>query len=377
MRFMISRLELIDLLTRVQGIVPQKPTIPILSNVLIEASNDELIFTATDLTVGIRCFTDTKVLEEGSTTLPVKKFLQLVRELTAVNLEISTDESNISEITADSSNFKLRGMSSQEYPSLPDLEGSNYFPIPQKDLKEQLNATAFAVSREDNRYVLTGVLMQLGENTVTFVGTDGKRLARTFKEISLPENITGSHTIPFKAVEEIIKNLHDDADEPAKVHLFEDRIAIETDQSVVVTKLLSGEYPDYNLIIPEKSEKVMTLHRDELITLLRQISLFTSGEQQSVRFSFSDGELNVFANAAEIGEAKVSMPVNFHGDKLEIAFHPSFFLDILRNCKNEAITFGCTDRFTPGVITDQEDPQVHPQHPSPLYVLMPMRIKEE
>lgn len=369
MHFVISRNELIDLLTRVQGIVPAKPTTPILSNVLLQASNDELILTTTDHSMGVRCYTDAKILKEGATTLPVKKLLQLARELTSVNIEIQTDENHLTEIKADGSVFKLRGKDTYEYPELPSLENSTPIQIPQRDLKELLQSTAFSVSREDNRYILTGVLMQLSQGMATFVGTDGKRLARAFTTLDLPETSYGSYTIPIKAVEEMIKILFDDAEEPAKIHLLEDRVALEANNTIIITKLLTGEYPDYNLLIPEKSEKIMTLHREELITLLRQILLFTAEGRRSVCFSFKNGELNLFANSNDIGEASVSMPVNYSGDNLEVAFMPSLFLDILRNCKNEAITFSCSDPYTPGVITDEGD--------SPLFVLMPMQIKEE
>lgn len=370
MKFVISTQELNYLINKCQNVISQKATIPILSNFLIEAINDELIITATDLTVGIRCYTEAKIIEEGSTTVPAKKFAQLVRELTAMNVQVSTNNNHVTEITADSSRFKLNGMERNEYPALPDVSGAIQFKIGQTDLQNMLYSTAFAVSREDNRYVLTGVYLHIHNNVATFVGTDGKRLAKSHAKIELDPNFSGSFIIPIKAIEEILKSLEDEGD--ATVYLMSDKIAIEANNTMIITKLLSGEYPDYNRVIPQQPETIVALHREELMTLLRQISLFNN---DSVRFTFSPGELKLAANNMEVGEGKVSMPVNYNGQKLEIAFNPGFFLDILRHSKQETVTMGVTDAYNPGLITDQEDAQ--PAASTPLFVLMPMRLSEE
>lgn len=375
MKFVISTQEFNYLISKCLNVVSQKATIPILSNLLIEAVNDELIVTATDLTVGIRCFTDAKILEEGATTLPAKKLAQLVRELTAVNLELTTNANELTEIVADSSRFRLHGMGKSEFPTLPDLNDALQFSIKQTDLKDVLFRTSFAVSREDNRYVLTGTLLNISNGLATFVGTDGKRLARAYLPVEIDKNYTGNFIIPVKAVEEITKNLSEEGD--AKVYLMADKIAVETTNAVIITKLLSGDYPDITRVIPEATESVIALHREELMTLLRQISLFTAENNHSVRFTFSNGELKLSANAMEIGEGKVSMPANYQGQKLEIAFNPSYFLDILRHSKGETVTMGITDSYNPGVITDKEISQFVTANATPLFVLMPMRLNEE
>jgi DNA polymerase-3 subunit beta len=147
-----------------------------------------------------------------------------------------------------------------------------------------------------------------------------------------------------------------------------DKIAIEANQSILVTKLLAGDYPDFERVIPAETETTVTLHREELITLLRQISLFTAESNHSVRFSFTKGELVLTANDINIGEGKVSMPVNYNGQKLEIAFNPNYFLDILRHSPDESVQLGLTDPYNPGVITDSS---------SAVFILMPMRLNEQ
>lgn len=366
MKFIISTQELNYLVGKVQNIVPAKATIPILGNILLEAKGGMITLTATDLMVGIRCTTEAKILEEGSTTLPAKKFSQLIRELTSVNLEISTNDNDITEIVAGTSRFRLNGMSKKDFSPLPDLSEAERFKMKQSDLRDMLFSTAFAVSKEDTRYVLTGVGLRIQGKTATFTGTDGKRLARAHTGIDISSEFSQSYIIPLKAVDEFMKSLTEEGE--VSVLLASDKIAIDTGTTLIVTKLLQGEYPDVSRVIPEKSEVILSLHKEELITLLRQVSLFAADASQSVRFSFLKGELKLSANTAEIGDGKVSMPVNYHGSPLDIAFNPGFFLDILRHSKEDTITMGITDPYNPGVITAGT---------SPLFVIMPMRLNEE
>lgn len=374
MKFVISTQELNHLISKCLNVVPLKAPMPILSNILIEAVNDELIFTATDLTVGIRCFTEAKVLEEGAISVPARKFSQLIKELTATNLEISTTQNNVVEILADSSSFKLNGMSKDEFPDLPPLNEATQLIVNQKELKEMFFQTSFAVSREDNRYTLTGVSLNISNGSAVFVGTDGKRLSRAYMQIdSAGAEFSGSYILPLKAVEEIQKNLFDEG--TARLYLMKDKIALQSGQMMVISKLLSGDYPDVTRVIPQASDSTILLHREELMTLLRQISLFTTEASNSVRFTFTKGQLKLTANTQEIGEGKVSMPANFHDNKMEIAFNPTFFLDILRHSKGETINLSITDSYNPGLIT--EGAAASSLEASPLFVLMPMRLNEE
>lgn len=378
MKFIIATQELNYLINKCINTVAQKSTIPILSNFLIEAVNDELIITATDLTVGVRCFTEAKILEEGATTLPAKRFAQLIRELTSINVEISTNANEVTEIIADSSRFKLNGMSKNEFPALPNITDANHFKIKQSILRDVLYCTAFAVSKEDNRYVLTGVCMQIVGGTASFIGTDGKRLAKSETVLNIEKSFQGTYVIPLKAVEEILKNVGEEGE--ATVFLMNDKIAVEASNTMIITKLLSGEYPDVNRVIPNQTGVTVNLHREELMTLLRQISLFAAESNHSVRFTFSDGELKLTANTMEVGEGKVSMPVNYKGQKLEIAFNPNFFLDILRHSKNETIEMGITDPYNPGLISDSnlvKNENEKEEKQNSLFVLMPMRLNED
>lgn len=365
MKVIISRLELLALISKIQNVVPSKPAIPVLANVLIEAIDDQLIISATDLTVSMRAYISAKVEKEGSITLPARRFFQLVRELTAPQVEIHTLSPDIATINAGSSHFKINGMHKSEFPALPDLSEGAQFSIPSASLKELLARSSFAAARDDSRQVLNGILLQNTNQMATFIGTDGKRLAKIHSSVDLPNEFSGAHIVPLKAVEEMVRILDIKEEEPVKVILMPDKIAIELRSTTLISKLLSGQFPDVSRIIPQQTEQAIALHREELMSLLRQVSLFTSDTNSSVRFSFTTGELHLSATSGEIGEGKVNMPVNYAGEKLEIAFNPVYFLDFLRHSKDETVKFNITNSYNPGLITDSSTAQ---------FVIMPMRL---
>lgn len=362
MKFVVSRLELSNLIRKIQSIVPQNAPMPILSHCLVDANSGELTFSATDLVVGVRCSVQAKVIENGSLSIPTKYFFQLVRELTDPSIEISASEAEMIEIKAGASYFRLRGLGKERYPEIPNLSNATQITLPSKELKAMFYRTSFAVSKEDNRYAMKGVLMRIVAGRAIFVGTDGKRLAKTQTNIQIDPEFSGDYIIPLKAIEEILKTLGDD--ETARIFLDDGKIAIESGNTFLVTKLLSGEYPDYEQIIPKESGQIITLHREELIALLRQVSLFTNEEALSVRFTFGPGELIVRTNSSEVGDGVVSMPVNYN-QKFEIAFNPYYFRDILCHIEDETVTLHVSDPFSPGVITDSTES---------LFVIMPMRL---
>jgi len=363
MKFVVSRTELGNLIKKLQNIVPQNPPVPILSHCLVEADHDELVFTATDTGVGVRCSIKAKIQERGALSIPTKRFFQLIRELTEPTLEISALKGDIVEIKTGSSQFRLHGLSKEHYPELPDLSQAMQVSIDTATFREMLYRTAFAVSREDNRFILSGVYMSLQKGKAIFVGADGKRLSKTETTIDIDPSFSGHYILPLKAVDEILKNLGEE--ESVRLYLTGDKVAVESGSTLLVTKLLSGEYPDFQQMIPKEKGETLCLHREELMAMLRQVSLFTNEHALSVRFTFVPGELILTANCAEVGEGRVSMPVNFSQEKLEIAFNPHYFLDILRHSEDETVNLNISDSYNLGVITDST---------SSLFIIMPMRL---
>ncbi|WP_201457143.1 DNA polymerase III subunit beta [Chlamydia sp. 17-3921] len=367
MKFVVSKNELGSLIKKIQSVVPQNTPIPVLTHVLMETNNDELIFTATDLTVSTRCVTSAKVYEKGAVSIPSKRFFQLVKELTEANIEISAAAGEMARITSGSSCFRLLSMEKEDFPMLPDMQNAIRFTLATEQLKDMLQRTSFAVSREESRYILTGVLLSITNGVATMVGTDGKRLAKIDTNVSLDKSFSGDYIIPIKAVEEITK-LCSSEDTETTIFLDQDKIAVESDNTLLITKLLSGEFPDFSPVISTQSSIQLDLHREELITLLKQVALFTNETSHSVKFTFTPGELTLTANCTKVGEGKVSMAVNYSGELLEIAFNPFFFLDILKHSKDELVSLGISDSYNPGIITDST---------RSLFVIMPMRLHDD
>ena len=366
MKTVISKVDLVNVIGKIQSIVPVKPAAPILANVLLEAIDDQLIISATDLTVSMRCHVEAKVIEEGSIALPARRFFQLIRELTSPQIKISAQTNEIAEITTGTSVFKINGMNKSEFPHLPDLSDSPEISFSHAALKEMFSKTAFCTAREDSRYMLNGVQLQIAHKRATLIGTDGKRLAKITTGLDINPSLQGAYIIPLKAVEEMVKIL-DESSATVKLSLGSDKISLDAGPMTLITKLLSGQYPDVERVIPVKLNYEFSVHREEIMTLLRQVSLFTSEASNSVRFSFETGQLHLAAMSSDVGEGRVSMPVDYAGPKLDIAFNPFFFIDILRHSKDETFRFGLNDAHNPGLITDSTHA---------IFVLMPMRLAD-
>ncbi|MEM8727675.1 MAG: DNA polymerase III subunit beta [Chlamydiota bacterium] len=363
MKVVLSRPELVDLIGNIQSVAASKPAIPVLANILIEAERGILTVSTTDLTVSMRTRMEVDMIEEGAITLPARRFFQLVRELTAPEIELRTTGDEIAYVQAGTSEFRLNGMNRSEFPAFPDLTRGRHFIMRVDAFKEMLSKSVFATAKEDSRHVLNGVLMQIENSDVTFIGTDGKRLAKVSTPIDRNLGAKHRYLIPLKAVEEVIKSL--DGNEAVQVSLMTDKIGIEYGSTALITKLLVGDYPDIERVIPKQTTFNLTLHREELMVLLKQVALFTTDRSHSVHFTLTAGELTLTANSSEIGEASVSIPVDYRGESFEIAFNPLFFHDILRHCSDETVNLAITTPHNPALITDSTTAN---------FVIMPMRL---
>lgn len=365
MEVSISRSDLLALIGKVQNVVPVKPPSPILSNILLEAGNGTLTIYATDRTTSIKCHTPATVIKAGAATLPAKKLFSLIRELVAPEVKIRVTN-NIAEITARSSKFKLNGMDKDDFPTFPETNDTVQLSIPSLTLKEALIKAFLSAGRDSIYYILNGIHLKIDNRLATFFGSDGKRISKVTMDVDLSQPLIASYSIPAKGVEEMISML-DESDAKISLFLSADKVFLQRGNTLLISKLLSGQFPDVNKHIPEQNPIAITLHREELITLLRQLSIFTQESVgASVRFLFKNGELELNAANSEIGEGSVSMPVNYSGELLEISFNPFYFLDVLRHSKCETLLFLVKDPHTPGVIKDST---------SSLFSLMPMRYK--
>jgi DNA polymerase-3 subunit beta len=366
MKAVVSKLELVNLTNKLQGLIAAKPAIPILANVLVEASGDQIILSATDLTTSMRCYADAKVIEEGAIALPARRLFSLIRELTSPQIKISVEKTDIAEIASGSSIFKINGVPKNAFPMLPAFSGSASVLFDPTNLKDILAKVAVSAARDDNRIVLNGIHLQIANKKAIFISTDAKRLCKITVDVDIDPSFLSSYVIPIKAAEEMSKML-DETSKKATLSLMHDKIFLENGSSTLATKLIAGQYPDIGRVLPEPLQNPITIHREELTALLKQVALFTSEENTTIRFIFDKGELQLNAASNKIGEGQVSMPVDYHKTRIEAAFNPFYFLDIFRHIKDETVNLFVTDTFDPGIITDSSNG---------IFMIMPMRLNQ-
>ena len=363
MKFSVSKEKLLAGLQTVQNVVSTRTTLPILSNVLLHAADGQLRLTTTDLDVGVSGVIDAQIEKPGATTLPARRLANIVRELPAAEVQIEIDAKNVASIRCGQSFFKILGLPEEEFPPLPKFEGAKTFTIHQKALRDALKKTSYAISTDETRYVLNGILFSFKENKLTMVATDGRRLALVDLEVEVPRSQEVEIIVPTKCVTELGRLLGDEGD--VKMSVGENQIAFEIGGSLLVSKLIEGNYPNYRQVIPGEAKERITLERETFLNAVHRVSLLSSEKSNSVKLVFTKNNIEIGANTPDIGEARESLAVAYKGREFSIAFNPEFLQAPLRALPNDEIFLDLIDEMSPGVIKIQ----------TPfLYVLMPMRI---
>jgi len=363
MKLSVSKEKLLEGLQTVQNVVSTRTTLPILSNVLIEAADGQLRLTTTDLDVGMRGSIEAAIEKPGSATLPARRLFTIVRELPSAEILLEVDSKSVASIRCGPSFFKILGLPQEEFPPLPKFDGAKTFTLRQKDLKDGLRKTAYAISTDETRYVLNGILLSFKDNKLTLVATDGRRLALVDIELEFPRSHEVDIILPTKAVTELARLVSEEGD--VKMSVSDNQVAFEVDGTLLVSKLIEGNYPNYRQVIPPEAKERITLERESFLNTVHRVSLLSSEKSNSVKLVFSKNNIDIIANTPEVGEARESLPVNYKGREFSIAFNPEFLMAPLRNLPNDEVFLDLIDEMSPGVIKVQ----------SPfLYVLMPMRI---
>jgi len=363
MKFSVSKEKLLEGLQTVQNVVSTRTTLPILSNVLLQAVDGQLRFTTSDLDVGIRASVEVNVEKVGATTLPARRLLSIVRELPASEITVEVDSKNVASIRSGPSFFKILGLPEEEFPPLAKFENAKTFTLRQKDLKDALKKTAYAISTDETRYVLNGILFSFRENKLTLVATDGRRLALVDIELEFPRSHEGDVIIPSKTVNEIARLLTDDGE--IKVSIGENQAAFEVNGTLLVSKLIEGNYPNYRQVIPAETKERVTLERVLFHDAVHRVSLLASEKSNSVKLVFTKNNLEIAANTPDVGEARESLAIAYKGRDMAIAFNPEFLMAPLKNLAVDEVFLDLIDEMSPGVVKIQ----------GPfLYVIMPMRI---
>jgi DNA polymerase-3 subunit beta len=363
MKFSVSKEKLLEGLQTVQNVVGTRTTLPILSNVLMQAEDGRLRLTTTDLDVGISSTVDASVEKPGATTLPARRLATIVRELPASEIIFDVDSKNTASIRCGQSFFKILGLPEDEFPPLPRFDEAKGFTIGQQQLRDGLRKTAYAISTDETRYVLNGILFSFKDNKLTMVATDGRRLALVDIEVEFPRSHEADIIVPTKCVTELARLLGDEGD--LKMSVGENQVAFDVNGTLLVSKLIEGNYPNYRQVIPGEAKERITLEREQFLNSVHRVSLLTSDKANSVKLSFSKNNIEICANTPDVGEARESLPVAYKGKEFSIAFNPEFLMAPLKNLTNDEVFLDLIDEMSPGVIKIQ----------SPfLYVLMPMRV---
>ncbi len=363
MKISVSKEKLLEGLQTVQNVVSTRTTLPILSNVLLQADNGKLRLTTTDLDVGVSGSVDAQIEKPGATTLPARRLATIVRELPASEIQIEIDSKNVASIRCGQSFFKINGLPEEEFPPLPQFAGAKEFKIPQKELRDALKKTAYAISTDETRYVLNGILFSFKENKLTMVATDGRRLALVDLEMEFPRSDEAEIIVPTKCVTELGRLMGGEGD--VKMSVGENQVAFDINGTLLVSKLIEGNYPNYRQVIPGEAKERITLEREQFHNAVHRVSLLASEKSNSVKLVFTKNNIEIAANTPDVGEARESLAVNYKGKDFSIAFNPEFLMAPLKNLPNDEVFLDLIDEMSPGVIKIQ----------SPfLYVLMPMRI---
>jgi DNA polymerase-3 subunit beta len=369
MRITIEKNVLLEGVQRVQNVVDKKNTIPVLSNVLFESDTaaNLLNLTATNLEVGISTKLPITESTEGSITIPAQKIFEILRELPDNVVTLVVGENHWITLECANANFRLAGLPKTDFPELPMFSSQDVIGFPQPLLKDMISKTAFAVSHDESRYALTGLLFTVSKDEVSMVATDGHRLAVSKKPHNLDFGDTPVEVIvPLKAITEVKKLC--EADEFISINLSDSQIAFRKDDTLIVSRLIDAQSPDYRQLIPAESRITVSLDKEVFNHAIRRVSLLC-GDSKLLKFSLAANELSLSANDPNLGEAKESLPVTYEGDDLAIGFNARYVLDFLSVANGENILLSLNDPLSPGLFTSDAE-----EDAGFSCVVMPMRV---
>lgn len=362
MKFKISKEQLSQGLQSVQNVVSSRSTLPILSNVLLIAEGTTLTLVATDLDTTIKSTVDAKVTRSGSTTIPAKRFFEIVREVISPEIEIEIDDKNFCHLRAGSSNFKMFGLSADEFPPIPVFNEARKVTLKQQAVKDLITKTSYAASSDETRFVLNGVMLSLKDHAVTIVATDGRRLALAEEQVDIPSSSHGECIIPIKTIQELSRQLGTgDID----ILLGTNQVCFKMPRTEITSKLIEGVFPNYKQVIPQDAKERITLMREEFLGALRRASIMTGDKGSSVKIQLSKNTLLITANSPDVGESMESMAINYQGKEFAIAFNPAYMIEPLKALTADEVYLELIDELSPGILKTQS---------AFLYVLMPMRM---
>lgn len=363
MKFKISKAQFFEGLKSVQNVVASKVSLPVLSNVLLEANGKELVMTTTDLDISIRAVCPCEVEMAGSTTTPVKLLFNAIAKVVDGEVEFETDAKERATIVAGNAKFTFTGLPATDFPKIPKDDDAFEYKIQQSTFKDMLRKVVYAASQDDTHRTLRSILLSFKEQKLTMVATDGRRLSLVEQEVEFPADAERDIVLPVRTATEIQRSLNGDTELSLMVQ--KSQICFKIDNLMIYSKLIDEVYPNYRQVIPQDTREHISVDRQLLLDALERASVLTVDEARSTRLIFSSGKLTVTSAASDIGEAKDEVPIKYAGEKIEILFNPSYVIDCLKAIDDDEVIVNLTDGHSPAVIKCSIPF---------LYILMPLRV---
>ncbi|MDR2735298.1 MAG: DNA polymerase III subunit beta [Puniceicoccales bacterium] len=375
MKFVANKEAVLAALQQVSNIVGNRPAMPILSNVLIEADLDKgvVFFTTTNLDIGIHCGIKSEVLAMGGITLPAKKLSMIVKSLPGNELSVELVNDLKVKISSNGSVFILSGLDQSEFPRLSKIDETNGITMKQYDFVSMLKNVSYAQSKDENRYVLNGVYFSTEDDRVNLVATDGRRLSLISRKFDGAINFK-SVIIPAKTVLELERMLIFGSD----VNIYSDdrqiwfRIQVDREDNSgltgdisVVSKIVEGKYPNYKQVIPVTTEHRIRLDRERFLEMVQRVSIVADERNCSIRFKIANNSIEARSFSQSCGEANESLSIAYEEVPIELAFNPKFVADPLRALLKDEVYFEFKDELSPGVFKDTD---------GLVCVVMPLRL---
>lgn len=359
MKVRISRDELLTGLQRVQGVVEKRNTMPILSNILLEAKADGVDIQATDLEIGMRGLYKATVHEPGSVTLSARKLYEILKELKDGEIDLTVAENNWATIQAGKSQFKIVGLPSNDYPQMPAIDREGLTPLAGVGLIDLIRKTLFAVGDNDARYILNGLLVTLTTTDkkviLRLVGTDGHRLAVAEQEISpsaAKDTKEIKAIIPKKAAHEMRRLLEEGGDEEPLIGFAKNLMIFRKSGLLLTSRLMEGNYPNYQQVIPKEQPKQIVVERAEFEGALRRVAVLSRDKTNAVKLSLASGRMTLFSSNPDFGEATEDLPAKYTGEALTTGFNAKYLLDVLSVIDGESLSMQMDTPLSPCLIRE-------------------------
>jgi DNA polymerase-3 subunit beta len=370
MRFTISREKLQEGLNAVSASIPTKTTLPVLANILVETTDRGIRLSGTDLDIAVSTEVTADVENSGAVTIPARKLSELARELPPAPVKIAALGEQRVTLECGRSKFKLLGLPRDEFPSFPVVRFNESWRIKSGDLQKLIAATSFAVSTEESRPILNGVLWELRPEQMRMVATNGHRLAKMETPIVASSAPASDLIVPPKALDQVRRLFP--AEEELEVARGENHIGFRSPLTAVYTRLIEGPYPPYEQVIPRDNDKVAVADKGALTSALKRMSVIASDQTHRIRMAFNSGMLRFSVTTPDLGEAQDELPIRYNGDPLEIGFNASYLLEILKFMPTDEVklTFKAPERAATIEPEAWSDPSTY------MCLVMPLRLMD-